>query len=42
MIFSPDMPTSEIQAAFDTIWQQQRNDEMGTNRYSFYFLPGVS
>jgi hypothetical protein len=41
MIFSPDMPTSEIQTAFDTIWQQQRNDEMGTNRRSLLFLPGV-
>lgn len=41
IIFSPDMATSEIQAMFDRIWEEQRNDEMGTNRYGLYFMPGV-
>ena len=35
------MSTSEIQAAFDSIWELQRNNEMGTERYGLYFLPGV-
>jgi len=41
IVFSPDMPTSEIQTTFDDIWEKQRNDEMGTNRYGLYFMPGV-
>ena len=40
-IFSPDMPTSDIQAAFDELWAQQRNDEMGINRKALYFMPGT-
>lgn len=40
-IFDPSMSTSEIQAAFDSIWELQRNNEMGTERYGLYFLPGV-
>lgn len=39
-IFDPSMPTSEIQATFDEIWTQQRDNEMGTDRYSLLFLPG--
>jgi hypothetical protein len=39
-IIDPGMSTSEIQATFDTIWEQQRNNEMGTERYSLLFLPG--
>jgi hypothetical protein len=41
IIFSPEMATSEIQATFDKIWEEQRNDEMGTNRYGLYFMPGM-
>jgi hypothetical protein len=40
-IFDPSMPTGEIRATFDAIWELQRNNEMGTDRYAFYFLPGV-
>ena len=40
-IFDPSMSTSEIQAAFDGIWELQRNNEMGAERYGLYFLPGV-
>jgi hypothetical protein len=35
------MSTSEIKAAFASIWELQRNNEMGTERYGLYFLPGV-
>lgn len=40
-VFDPSMPTSEIEATFDAIWEQQRNDEMGSGRYGLYFLPGA-
>jgi hypothetical protein len=40
-VFDPSMPTSEIEATFDEIWELQRNDEMGSGRYALYFLPGV-
>ena len=39
-IFDPSMPTSEIKAVFDEIWLLQRDNEMGSERYSLYFLPG--
>ncbi len=39
-IFDPSMPTSEIQATFDEIWELQRDAEMGSGRYSLLFLPG--
>lgn len=39
-IFDPTMPTSVIQATFDEIWEQQRDNEMGTDRYSLLFMPG--
>jgi hypothetical protein len=40
-IFDPGMPTSRIQAAFDDLWNRQRNNEMGSERYGMYFLPGA-
>jgi hypothetical protein len=40
MVFDPSMPTSEIQDALDEAWEQQRNNEMGSDRFAFYFLPG--
>ncbi len=40
-IFDPSMPTSEIQAKFDEIWELQRDAEMGSGRYSLLFLPGT-
>ena len=39
-IFDPSMPTSQIEATFDAIWEHQRNNEMGSDRYALYFLPG--
>ena len=41
LIFDPSMPTSEIQAAVDTIYVQQVDDEMGPNRYALLFKPGT-
>jgi hypothetical protein len=40
-IFDPSMPTSQIQATVDAIHAQQVNAEMGTNRYTLLFKPGV-
>ncbi len=41
LIFDPSMPTSEIQAAVDAIYDQQVDDEMGPNRYALLFKPGI-
>jgi hypothetical protein len=40
-VFDPGMPTSEIQHVLDTTWAAQVNNEMGTQRYAFYFKPGT-
>jgi hypothetical protein len=40
-IFDPSMPTSQIQATVDAIHAQQVDAEMGTNRYTLLFKPGV-
>jgi hypothetical protein len=40
-IFNPSMPLAEIQAKVNAIAAQQVNNEMGTNRYAFLFLPGA-
>jgi len=39
-IFDPSMPTHEIQAKFDEIFALQRDNEMGSARYSLLFMPG--
>ncbi len=41
IIFDPSMPTSEIQATVDEIASQQVDNEMGSQRYSLLFQPGV-
>ena len=41
LLFDPSMSSAEIQATFDRIFLQQVNNEMGSERYSLYFLPGV-
>ena len=41
IVFDPGMPVSEIQATVDAIHAQQVDAEMGTNRYSLLFKPGV-
>jgi hypothetical protein len=40
-VFDPGMPVSEIQAIFDATHAAQVDNEMGTDRYAFYFLPGT-
>jgi hypothetical protein len=40
VIFTPAMSTSDIQAAADAIFNLQQNNEMGTDRYTIYFMPG--
>lgn len=41
VVFDPSMPTAEIKAKADAIWEAQVNDEMGPNRYGLLFKPGV-
>ena len=41
LIFDPSMPTAEIQTVADAIYAQQVDDEMGPNRYTLLFKPGV-
>ncbi|MGB7983222.1 MAG: hypothetical protein WCF36_20775, partial [Candidatus Nanopelagicales bacterium] len=40
-IFDPSMSTAEIQAKFDQVHALQVSNEMGTDRYGLYFLPGT-
>ena len=39
-VFSPDTPLSEVRDKLHAIADQQRNNEMGTERQAVYFLPG--
>jgi hypothetical protein len=41
LVFDPGMPTSQIQAAVDAVAAQQVDSEMGTQRYTLLFKPGV-
>jgi len=41
VIFDPSIPVTTIQEVFDRVWHNQVNNEMGTERYAFYFLPGT-
>jgi len=41
VIFDPGMPLGQIQATVDAIAAQQVDDEMGTQRYTLLFKPGV-
>jgi hypothetical protein len=41
MIFDPSMPTSQIQAAVDSVASQQIPNQFGTERYALLFKPGV-
>jgi hypothetical protein len=40
-VFDPSMPTSEIQATVDAIFAQQRDNEIGAQRYALLFKPGT-
>jgi hypothetical protein len=39
-IFDPSMDTSDIEATINALWVQQRDAEMGSDRYSLLFMPG--
>lgn len=41
ILFDPSMNPAEIQAQADAIFRQQRNNEMGRERYSLLFQPGT-
>ncbi len=41
LVFDPSMPTSEIQAAVDTVANEMVDNEMGAQRYALLFKPGV-
>lgn len=41
LLFNPQMPVSQIQAAVDQIANRQVDNEMGTQRYALLFLPGT-
>ncbi|HYN56591.1 MAG TPA: hypothetical protein VES03_05270, partial [Motilibacterales bacterium] len=40
-IFTPDMPTRVIKKKFDEIHAKQVDNEMGTDRYGLFFMPGT-
>jgi hypothetical protein len=40
-VFDPSMPVSEIQAILDATHAAQVDDEMGTDRYAYFFKPGT-
>lgn len=40
-VFDSSMPTAEIKAAMDEIWEAQVDDEMGGNRHAIFFMPGT-
>jgi hypothetical protein len=41
LIFDPSMPTSQIQATVDAIYNQMVDNEMGSQRYALLFKPGT-
>ena len=41
LVFTPAMPTSQIQAAVDAVSAKQVSNQFGTERYSLLFAPGV-
>ncbi len=41
LVFDPSMPTAQIQAAVDAVYDQQVNAEMGKGRKALLFKPGV-
>lgn len=40
IVFDPSMSTSDIEATANSLWLQQRDAEMGSDRYSLLFMPG--
>ena len=40
-VFDPSMPVAQIQARADAVWAQQRDNEMGEQRFALLFRPGT-
>jgi hypothetical protein len=40
-VFTPSMSQADIQAAVNSIYAQQVDNEMGTARYALLFEPGI-
>ena len=41
LVFTPDMPVIQIQAAVDAVAQQQLGNQFGAQRYALLFAPGT-
>ena len=40
-VFDPSMPTAQIRAVVDAVYEQQVDNEMGSQRFALLFKPGV-
>jgi hypothetical protein len=40
LVFDPTMPSAEIQAKIDKVYQAEQHSEFGSERYALLFLPG--
>lgn len=40
LVFDPSMPSADMQARIDKIYQAQQHSEFGTERYALLFMPG--
>lgn len=40
-VFDPSMPVGQIQATLDAVYAKQVDNEMGSERYAFFFKPGT-
>ena len=40
-VFDSSTPVSQIQATLDATWAQQKDNEMGSERYAYLFKPGT-
>jgi len=40
MVFDPSMPSPEIQAKIDRVYQEEQHSEFGAERFALLFLPG--
>jgi hypothetical protein len=40
-VFDPGMPVGQIQAQLDAVYAKQVDNEMGSDRYAFFFRPGT-
>ena len=40
-VFDPATPAADVQAKFDELFEKQKNNQMGTDRYAVLFKPGA-